>query len=133
MHCEHHTYTHLYGLLSAERHLRSHHALPLQHQYAAGAPALSPAARALVALKTRHDTVVSTARAFRAPHWRSLRSRRPLRVCSLQGSEPGVLVRPTVRSQFSGHLKVITRSPFGSRWRACRLSRDKTDFVPSLE
>lgn len=119
-----HTHTHLSGLLSAERDLRGHHALPLQHQHAARAPALSPAARALVALETRHDAVVPTARAFRAAHGRSLRSRRPLHVRSLQGSELGALLRLTVRSHFSGHLKVITRSPLVSRQRACRQSRD---------
>lgn len=101
-------HTHLSGLLSAECDLRGHHALPLQHQHAARAPALTPAARALVALETRHDAVVPTASAFRAAHGRS---RRPLRVRSLQGSELGVLLRLTVRSQFSGHLTVITRSP----------------------
>lgn len=58
---------HLRRLLSPQRDLRGHDALPLHHQQAAGAAAVPPAAEAFVAFQTGNDSMVPTAGAFGAP------------------------------------------------------------------
>lgn len=58
---------HLRRLLSPERDLRGHDALPLHHQQAAGAATVPPAAEAFVAFQAGNDSVVPTAGAFWTP------------------------------------------------------------------
>lgn len=58
---------HLRRLLSPQRDLRGHDALPLHHQKAAGAATVPPAAEAFVAFQAGNDSVVPTAGAFWAP------------------------------------------------------------------
>lgn len=58
---------HLRRLLSPQRDLRGHDALPLHHQQAAGAATVPPAAEAFVAFQAGNNSVVPTASAFWTP------------------------------------------------------------------